>query len=93
MGESTGPFGEKYQEHLKVPCAIHGHNITIGIQTIMDNFNIIGRMGHDFVRTIKEFIYIGFNNLNLNENIGKCNISHIWDGVLVNTPELQIKQW
>ena len=34
---------------------------------------------------VKESIYIRVNNLSLNNNIGKFNLSHIWDRVLLNT--------
>ena len=34
-------------------------------------------------RAIKESIYIRVNHPILNKNIGKYNLSHIWDGVLV----------
>ena len=38
----------------------------------------------------KESIYIRVNNLTLNRNMGKYNLSHIWDRVLFNTPDLKI---
>ena len=41
-------------------------------------------------RTIKESIYIRVNNPTLNKNIGKLNLHHIWDRVLLNTPVLKI---
>ena len=54
--------------------------------TIEDNsFNIIGKGDQGQARTIKESIYIRVNNPNLNQNIGKYNLSHIWDRVLFNT--------
>ena len=52
--------------------------------------NKIGR-GHGFARIIKQSIYIRVNQATLNRNIGTYNISYICDGVLINTPELQIK--
>ena len=61
-----------------------GHNST-------DNsFNIIGREDWGQARTIKEAIYIRVKNLTLNRNIGKYNLSHIWDRVLFNTPGLNL---
>ena len=60
----------------------------------MENSNLIGKEGHGFSRTIKGPIYIRVNQPTLNRNIDKCNLPHIWDGILINTPELQIKhQW
>ena len=35
--------------------------------------------------------YIRVNNQTSNRKIGEYNLSHIWDGVLTNTLELQIK--
>ena len=42
-------------------------------------------------RNIKESIYIRVNNPSLNNNIGKFNLSHIWDRVLLNTKGLTLK--
>ena len=39
-----------------------------------------------FARTINETIFIRVNNLTLNRNTDKYNLSHIWDGVL-KTPQ------
>ena len=52
---------------------------------------IIGREGHGISRTIQEAIYIRVNNPTLNRNVGKYNLSHIWDKVLFTTLELKIK--
>ena len=40
---------------------------------------------------LKESIYIRVNNPSLNNNIGKFNLSHIWDRVLLNTKGLTLK--
>ena len=40
---------------------------------------------YNLARNIKESIYIRVNNPSLNNNIGKFNLSHIWDRVLLNT--------
>ena len=42
-------------------------------------------------RNIKESIYIRVNNPSLNNNIGKFNLSHILDRVLLNTKGLTLK--
>ena len=55
------------------------------------NFQIIGREGQNLARNIKESIYIRVNNPSLNNNIGKFNLSHIWDRVLLNTNGLSLK--
>ena len=42
-------------------------------------------------RTIKESIFIRVNSLTLNRNIGKFNLPHTWDRVLLNRPGLNLK--
>ena len=48
-------------------------------------------LGKNLARNIKESIYIRVNNPSLNNNIGKFNLSHIWDRVLLNTKGLTLK--
>ena len=71
---------------LSHPCAhtANRHNTTD------TSFNIIGREDQGLARIIKESIYIRVNNPTLNCNIGKYNLSHIWDRVLFNTPRLKL---
>ena len=57
-----------------------------------DNFQVIGREGHNLARNIKESIYIRVHNPTLNKNIGKFNLPHIWDRVLLNTISLNLKR-
>ena len=52
--------------------------IQTGHPTNQNNFQIVGREGHNLARNIKESIYIRVNNPSLNNNIGKFNLSHIW---------------
>ena len=89
-GETSRTFGERYKEHLKAPSAIHHHSNQTGHTTNQNNFQIIGREGHNLARNIKESIYIRVNNPTLNNNIGKFNLSHIWDRVLLNTKGLTL---
>ena len=91
IGETSRTFGERYKEHLKAPSAIHHHSTLTGHPTNQSNFQIIGREGHNLARNIKESIYIRVNNPTLNNNIGKFNLSHIWDRVLLNTKGLTLK--
>ena len=70
IGETSMTFGERYKEHLKVPSAIHHHSNQTGHTTNQNNFQIIGREGHNLARNIKESIYIRVNNPTLNNNIG-----------------------
>ena len=90
IGETARTLRERRKEHLKQPSPIHGHIHHTG-HTITDNsFNIIGREDLWQARTIKESIFIRVNNPALNQNIGKYNLSHIWDRVLFNTPGLKL---
>ena len=52
---------------------------------------IITKNSSNLARNIKESIYIRVNNPSLNNNIGKFNLSHIWDRVLLNTKGLTLK--
>ena len=90
-GETSRTFGERYKEHLKAPSAIHHHSSQTGHPTSHNNFQIIGREGHNLARNIKESIYIRVNNSTLN-NIGKFNLPHIWDRVLLNTKGFNLKR-
>ena len=92
IGETSRTFVERYKEHLKAPSAIHHHSSQTGHPTSHNNFQIIGREGHNLARNIKESIYIRVNNPTLNNNIGKCNLPHIWDRVLLNTKGLNLKR-
>ena len=90
IGETSRTLGERYKEHLKEPSPIHACSTQTGHNTTPDNLNIIGREDHGLAWTIKESIYISVNNLTLNRNIGKNNLNHIWDRVLLNTPTLKL---
>ena len=92
IGETSRTFGERYKEHLKAPSAIHHHSSQTGHPTNHNNFQIIGREGHNLAKNIKESIYIRVNNPTLNNNIGKFNLSHIWDRVLLNTKGLTLNK-
>ena len=92
IGETSRTFGETFKEHLKEPSPIHNHSNNTGHTSTQDTFQIIGREDHGIARTIKESIYIRVNTLKLNRNIGKFNLHHIWDRVLLNTPGLKIKR-
>ena len=88
IGETSRTFGERYKEHLKDPSPIHHHNNQTNHPINQNNFKIIGREGHHMSRYIKESIFIRVNNPTLNSNIGKFNLPHIWDRVLINTQVL-----
>ena len=88
IGETSRTLGECYREHLKEPSPIHAQSLHSGHQLNPDQFNILGREDQDLSRLIKESIYIRVNNPTMNRNIGKFNLSHIWDRVLFSTPNL-----
>ena len=89
IGETSRTFGERYKEHLKDPSTIHHHNNQTNHPINQNNFKIIGREGHHMSRYIKKSISIRVNNPTLNNNIGKFNLPHIWDRVLINIPGLK----
>ena len=91
-GETSRTFGERYKEHLKASSAIHHHSSQTGHPTNHNNFQIIGREGHNLARNIKESIYIRVKNPTLNKNISKFNLPHIWDRVFLNTKSLNLKR-
>ena len=92
IGDTSRTLGERFNEHLKDPSPIHHHSNTTGHTITKENFQIIGREDHGTARTIKESIYIRVYNPKLNRNIGKFNLHHIWDRVLLNTPGLKINR-
>ena len=83
IGETARTLGERRKEHLKQPSPIHGHIQQTGNTITENNFNIIGREDWGQARTIKESMFIRVNNPTLNQNIGKYNLNHIWDRVLL----------
>ena len=92
IGETSRTFGERYKKHLKDSSPIHQHSNQTGHSTSHSNFQIIGREGHNLARYIKKSIFIRVINPTLNNNIGKFNLPHIWDRVLLNTPGLNLKR-
>ena len=91
IGETSRTYGERFKEHLKEPSPIHHHSNYTGHPPIQDNFQIIGREGHSVATNIKESIFIRVINPTLNRNIGNCHLPHIWDRILLNTPNLTSK--
>ena len=89
IGDTARTLGERCRDHLKQPSPIHAHIQQTGHNIADNSFNIIDREDQGQARTIKESIYIRVKNSTLNQNIGKNNLSHIWDRVLFNTPGLK----
>ena len=90
IGETARTLRERHREHLKQPSPIHAHKQQIGHSIADTSFNIIGREHQGHARTIKESIFIRVNNPKLNQNVGKYNLSHIWDRVLFNTRRFKL---
>ena len=91
IGESGRTFTERFREHMKAPSPIHDHHNTTGHEMSLDNFSIVGREDQGIARTIKEAILIRVSDPSLNRNIGKFQLPHIWDEVLVKSSELKFK--
>ena len=90
-GESGRTFGERFREHMRVPSPIIDHYNITGHEVSLDNFSIVGKEDHSIARTIKEAILIRVNDPSPNRNIGKFQLPHIWNEVLVKSPELKLK--
>ena len=91
IDESGRTFGERYREHMRAPSPIMDHQNTTGHEVSLDNFTVVGREENSIARNIKEAILIRVNDPSLNRNIGKFQLSHIWDEVLARSPELHLK--
>ena len=91
IGESGRTFGERFRENMRPPSPIIDHHNITGHEVSLDNFSIVGRDDHNIARTIEEAILIRVNDPSLNRNIGKFQLPHIWDEVLVKSPGLKLK--
>ena len=91
IGESGRTFAERFMEHLRSPSPIYDHYKTTGHEVSLDNFSIVGRDDQSMTRLIREAMLIRVNDPSLNKNIGKYQLPHIWDEVLVRSPEMQLK--
>ena len=78
--------GVLYMNYLSVRPLVLSNTLS----HIWDRLNLPMLLFKD-ARNIKESIYIRVNNPSLNNNIGKFNLSHIWDRVLLNTKGLTLK--
>ena len=62
-----------------------------GHEVYVDNFCIVGREDQSMARTNREAMLIRVNDPSLNRDVGKYQLPHIWDGVLVKSPEFKLK--
>ena len=90
--EYTGESGRTFAERFtRASSPIYDHHDTTGHELSLDNFRIVGREDQSIGRTIREAILIRVNDPSLNRNIGKYQLLHIWDEVLVKSPEFKFK--
>ena len=89
--ESGKTFAERFREYLRPPSPIYDHYKTTGHEVSLDNFSIVGRGDQSMTTTIREAMLIRVNDPSPNRNIGKYQLPHIWDEVLVKSPEMQLK--
>ena len=90
-GESGRIFGDRFQEHLRALCLIYQHSHTAGHPVNLECFTIVDRKSQGVTSTIKEAIYIHVCYPSLNRILGKYQLPHIWDEVLLDTPSLHLK--
>ena len=88
IGESGRTIAERFREHMRAPSPIHDHFNITGHEVSLDNFSIVGREDQSMARTIREAMLIKVDDPSLNRYIGKYQPPHIWDEVLVKSPEL-----
>ena len=91
IGEWGTTFAERFREHMRAPSPIHDHHNITGHELSLENFSIVGREDQSIARAIKEAILIRVNDPSLNRNVGKYQLPHIWDEVMVKPPELKLK--
>ena len=90
IGISCRTFAERFREHKREPSPIQDHHNITGHELSLDNFSKVGREYQSIARAIKEPISIRVNDPSLKRNIGKYQLPHIGDEVLVKSPELKL---
>ena len=91
IGESGRSLGERVKEHFKVPSPIRLHSTTTGHPIDPEQFSIVHKEVNNQSRTIKEAMFIWVQDPTLNRNLGKYQLPHIWDHLLMASPTLQHK--
>ena len=81
----------KSQEILQGPSPIHLHSTTTGHPMDPEQFSIVHKEVNSHSRTIKEAMFIWVQDPTLNRNLGKYQLTHIWDHLLMASPTLQCK--
>ena len=91
IGESGRSLDERVKEHFKAPSPIHLYSTTTGHPMDPEQFSIVHKEVNSQSRTIKEAIFIWVQDPTLNMNLGKYQLPHIWDHLLLASPTLQCK--
>ena len=89
IGESVRSLGERVKEHFKAPSPIHLHSTTTGHPMDPEQFNIVHKEVNSHSRTTKEAVFIHMQYQTPNRNLGKYQLPHIWDHLLLASPTLQ----
>ena len=74
---------------MRDPSTIHDHYNTTGHDQSKENCSIVDREDQSIATETKEAILIRVNDPSLDRNIDKYQLPHIWDEVLVKSPELK----
>ena len=90
IGESGRSLGERVKEHFKAP-PLSTYTIPPQDAQYPEQFNIVHKEVNNQVRTIKEAMFIWVQDQTLNRNLGKYQLPHIWDHLLMASPTLQCK--
>ena len=80
----------KSQGTLQSP-PIHLHSTTTRHPMDPEQFSIVHKEVNSHSRTIKEAMFIWVQGPTLNRNLGKYQLPHIWDHLLMASPTLQCK--
>ena len=91
IGESGRSLGERVKEHFKAPSPIHLHSTTTGHPMDPEQFSIVHKEVNSQSRTIKEAMFIWVQDPTLNRNLGKYQLPHIWDHLIMASPTLQCR--
>ena len=79
----------KSQGTLQSPSPIHLHSTTTGHPMDPEQFSIVHKEVNSQSRTMKEAMFIWIQDPTLNRNLGKYQLPHIWDQLLMASPTLQ----
>ena len=91
IGEAGRVMKDRLKEHQRAPSPIHHHHLDTGHSLPRgEDIDIVSRESDNQSRLIKESMYIRVNQPTLNRNIGKYQLSHLWDSILLNVQSLKL---